>query len=400
MRFVFFILAVILTSVPVLAAPGDKINVDSKSYDTPATKRQIRSNDSPVAPAGFKIERRVTNLGKISALAIANNDVFVADSAQDRILRLKSRTANSVFDIRAEYLIGFNQINDLVAANGELFISDKTGVWKINVGHMLVAQNSPELIYSHPTPHSKNTISMAILTDGKTLIIGNGNTIIALNPATKKHRQVSKGNWWVQDIAVSPTGSIWAAVTESGSSYILPIRTETEDVVRLALPPHAVATDIQFWKKDIFPENWPAEWASDLIFTLEGNHPMLARAHFNFGDITPEFTALVDGFSAPSRFVGRREYWGAPTALEIMPNGQLIFAEREQGSLWVMEKEVKPQEKPNALIEVPEIPETETIPDKKSIFPELLKGSSIESASGLETDDLLKAPKPEKDKEK
>lgn len=399
MRFVFFILAFTLTPVPVLAAPGDKINIESKSYDSQATKRQVRLNDKPVAPAGFKIERRVSNLGDIVALAIANKDVFVADAGQDRILRLKSRGANSVFDVRAEFLIGFDQINDLVAAKSDLFISDNTGIWKINVGQLLVAQNVPELIYSNPTPHLKSTISMAITPDQETLIIGNGETIIALNTATNKHRQISKGQWRVQDIAVSPTGSIWASVSEGNLSYVLPIRTDSEDVARLALPRHTLATDIRFWNKELFAKDWPTEWASDLFFTLDGGRPMLARAHFNFGDITPEFTAFVDGFSAPSRFVGRREYWGAPTALEILPNGQLIFAEREQGSLWVMEKVVEAEEKPIVLIEAPEIPETEIIPVKKSVFPDLIKGSSIKSASGLETDELLKAPKPEKNNE-
>ena len=88
-----------------------------------------------------------------------------------------------------------------------------------------------------------------------------------------------------------------------------------------------------------------------------------------------------------------------PTALEILPNGQLIFAEREQGSLWVLEKEPETKEKLIPLMEAAEIPETETVLEKKPVFPILLKGSSIKSASGLETDELLKAPKQEKDKD-
>jgi WD40 repeat protein len=384
---------------PALAAPGDTFNAESKWTEKPASKRQFRKNDSPEIPEGFKIKKSVSNLGEITALAIVNNDVFAADSAQGRITRLKSRNANGNFDVRAEYLIGFNKIYDLAAAQDILFISDNTGIWQSNVGQMLVAPDVPRLIYSNPSPLAGNKISIAVLPDGKTLVVGNGGNIVALDTATQKQKQISRGPWRVQDVAVSPTGSIWASVSENGSSYILPIRSEAEGVARLALPPHSNATDIRFWNKENFPENWPVKWGSDLFFSIDGNQPMLARAHFNFGDISSEFTAFVDGFSTPSPIVGRREYWGVPTALEILPNGQLIFAEREQGSLWVLEKEPETKEKLIPLMEAAEIPETETVLEKKPVFPILLKGSSIKSASGLETDELLKAPKQEKDKD-
>lgn len=382
-----------MVSWPAHAAPGEKFTPETKWSEKASSKRQVRANDIPVAPNGFEAVKIASNLGEIVALAVVENDVFIADAAQNRILRLKGGNANTEFVTRAEYLIGFDGLGDLATDDRHLFISDKNGIWKIDVSTSFVATKAPKLLLSHRSANPDHHISMAISPDNKHMAIGTGSDIYTVDLSTGKKRLTGNGNWNVRSLAVSPSGTIWAGVNAHGISYILPIRPQGQNVSKLALPRNANIKDLRFWDLEQLPENWPKDWSTTLFMSLDGSRPMLAQAHFNFGDISPNFSAFIDGFSMPSRFVGRREYWGAPSTIEILSNGQLIFAEAENGALWALEKLPEPPTKPEPVTENTDDNELDAEADKKSIFPEIIRGSSIQSASGLETDKLLKAPK-------
>jgi len=392
MRFALIVTILTLVAPLAFAAPGDTYDGETNWSEGPASKRQFRTNDRPTSPAGFSVTKRGTNLGNIVALAVVENDLFVADAAQDRVLRLKSRNANSSFETRAEFLIGFHQINDMAANSNWLFMSDNAGVWKIDVGTSLVATQAPKLLYAYDTAQKNNSISIAIHPKEETLVVGTGNCVTAVHTHTGTARTVACGKWHIQDIAISPNGGIWASAQENGTSYILPIRDKDDSFARLKLPVNSEVKDIQFWHPEKYPKNWPKTWTSDLVFSLTGSHPMLARAHFNFGDIAPEFTSFIDGFSKPSRFVGGRDYWGIPGPMAVLNNGHMVFAEHEQGALWALEKENT--EKPSS----PPPPKKRNLKEidpptiEKNKPPTLPRGSSIGSASKLETDELLKRP--------
>ncbi|RZV40678.1 MAG: hypothetical protein EX271_09785, partial [Acidimicrobiales bacterium] len=334
MRFGLFLFLITLIYWPANAKPGDTIKADSEWPDTAAIKRQVRSTDTPIAPEGFQASKIASNLGEIVSIIPVGNDVFVADADQDRVLRLRSRSEGKAFESRAEYLIGFDQINDLATDGKYLFISDRNGIWKIEIDVALVATRAPGLLYAHRYPQTGSRISIAMFPDKNAIAVGVGNEVFLIDATTGNKQLVSKGKWIIENVAVSPTGGIWASVFESGNAYIMPMRVDTENIARLSLPPHTHAIDIQFWHNERYPESWPDQWASDMIVSLNGNRPVLARAHFNFGDIMPEFTVFIDGFSKPSQIVGRRNYWGVPTAITVLPNGHLVFAEREHGTLW------------------------------------------------------------------
>ena len=392
MRFAFVSLIFSLATVQAFAAPGDKYDKDSEWSERPAIKRQARSNDVPTAPKGFAVAKIGSNLGEVIALTTIDSDLFVADATQDRVIRLKSRQKNSVFETRAEFLVGFNNIHDLATDETYLYMSDNDGIWEIPAGNSLIADKAPKLVYQNPSRNLGSKISLASLPGDQKLIVGNGKCVFGLNAITGETKNYACGDWQVEDVAVSPSGGIWASVVENNSANIMPIRQSMDDVVKMKLPPHAKSTDIQFWKSDKFPETWPGEWAADLLFSISGTHPMIGRAHFNFGDIETGFTSFVDGFSNPSRFVGGREYWGQPTAIAILDNGETIFGVSETGSLWVMKKDSKSSKIDRVISKKsePVIEETET--EKKKTPISLPRGSSIQSASGLETDELLKKP--------
>ena len=390
MRFAFVSLIFSLATVQAFAAPGDKYDKDSEWSERPAIKRQARSNDVPTAPKGFAVAKIGSNLGEVVALTTIDSDLFVADTTQDRVIRLKSRQKNSVFETRAEFLVGFNNIHDLATDETYLYMSDNDGIWEIPASNSLIADKAPKLVYQNPSRNLGSKISLASLPGDQKLIVGNGKCVFSLNAITGETRNYACGDWQVEDVAVSPAGGIWASVIENNSTFIMPIRQSMDDVVKMKLPPNAKSTDIQFWNSDKFPETWPDEWVSDLLFSMSGNHPMIGRAHFSFGDIKADFTGFVDGFSNPSRFVGGREYWGQPTAIAILDNGETIFAVGETGSLWVMKKDNKPLKIDRVISKKPETVINEPETEKKKTPLSLPRGSSIQSASSLETDELLK----------
>lgn len=399
MRFVPLICLITMISIPVQAAPGDKFTPESKWSEKVSTKRQLRSTDQPTVPDGFKAVKIASNLGTIVSVAVIENDVFIADASQDRILRLKSRNADTQFETRAEYLIGFDGIRNLDTDGKHLFMADKHGIWKIDAGNSLVASQAPDLLFGRPSAQSSQKLSLAIFPDKTSLAVGVGRDIYKVDLSSGKNQIIGRGNWEVQSLAVSPSGTIWAGVTALGKSYILPIRSEAQNVPKLVLPPRTNVKDLRFWEQEQIPEFWPKDWSKTLFMSLDGNQPMLAQAHFNFGDISPDFTAFIDGFSKPSSFIGRREYWGIPSAIEILSNGRLVFAEQENGALWTMEKRPDPPVAPEPDVENVNDQNPVVEPDKKSIFPEIIRGSSLKSASGLESDELLKAPKKKEDPE-
>jgi len=390
MRFVLIFLMCCFGARFALAAPGDKYNEDTNWSDRRISKRQSLSSDRPAAPSGFSVKKIETNLGNVVALAVINDDLFVADAAQDRVLRLKSRNANHVFETRAEFLIGFTQIRDLAVSSNWLFMSDNTGVWKIDVGNSLVANEAPELFFSHPRSQEIGPASIDLDTNKNMLVLGLGNCVFTVELISGKAKKLACATGRIQDIAISPNGGIWASVVEKGATYIKQITESENPTSHLKLPPNAKAVHMQFWSSESYSKSWPQEWTSDLIFSMTGGQPMLARAHFNFGDISSEFTSFIDGFSNPSRFVGSREYWGSPGAMAILGNGQLVFTERERGSLWTLQKD-KLSTKKKAPMLAKKKPARDDIELKRKTKPVVLpRGSSIDSASTLESDALLR----------
>ena len=391
MRFVLSFLFCLSLSTPPLAAPGDILQAKTDQAEKPAIKRQLRSSDIPFAPDGFSLKKLALHLGSIKAFAVQGDDVFVADSAQDRILRLRSRTDAVGFETRSEFLIGFDGLSDIAATDRDLFMADRSGVWRIVPGRNLVATTAPEFIFKTPPPSKDKPIVLALSPDAKTLYFGLGRDLFSYQIEHRSQKIVSGFQGEIEQLAVSPSGSLWVAIRENGNSAIIPVRAGSDKAARLEFPRGTQLHDLGFWPLDSFPDSWPQEWKSDLLIAMGGNLPMIARAHFNFGDIAPQYTAFIDGFSNPSRIVGRREYWGIPSAMAILENGQIIFAQKQQGLIWVVEKS-DIEVRPDAPVTEPKAEISSNSAKKdKSFFPELLQGSSIKSASGLETDELLKA---------
>jgi hypothetical protein len=286
-------------------------------------------------------------------------------------------------------LIGFERLNDIASDGTHLFISDANGVWKVPANRAMIADERPTKIVDL-------TEGAALTYHPKTqsVVVGTKNRIIFYDLKTDFLSGLFIGDKQAIALAYSPAGGLLATIKEGDDIYILPFKGRIEDTLRLELPPGAKLTDMHFWPKDKLPDAWPKEWAADMLVSVGGDEPMIARAHFNFGEIKPELTPLIDGFSKPSRIVGRRDVWGQPSALAIMPDGRLIFSEKENGGIWVLDK--LPLDPENSVDPTPEILEqNQSEKPSKPRTPALIYGSSIESVSGLqhgsalEKDDLL-----------
>ncbi len=358
--------------------------------------RQAGPRDMPSPHDSMTAVKRAKNLGSVIALAVLGHDIFVLDTQQNRVLRLRDQNQDGSIDVRSVFLVGFNNASDMVAVNNDLFISDTKGVWHITPDKNLAAPHRPTNIFPLNGQHHQTPIPLAVQPKAGVLFIGLNSQstktgeIFAFNPKTKTTHMVAQGKWQVQDIALTPHGSLWAALHVGQDTQLQHFSTHTNQ------PQNTSTTILKNTriKNIIF-------WQSYLLAAHTSPVPKISKHAFSYGGITAteEQDILVDGFSEPAIVLGKTSVWGSPSAFAVLANDELIFADGINGTLWQLSAPLKTditkQETPKTA------PEPEPNEHKKTVrkTPALLQGSSITSASSLSygsaigKDSLLKTKK-------
>ncbi len=371
--------------------------------------RQAGPRDIPSPHDGMTAVRRAQNLGSVTALAVLDHDVFVLDAQQNRVLRLRDQNQDGSMDMRSVFLVGFNNASDMVIMNNDLFISDAKGIWHIAPDKNLAASHRPTNIVSFKGQNTQTPIPLAYRPEDSILFIGINTPktklgkIIDYNIITKTTHMVAQGKWQVQDIALTPHGDLWAALQVGSHAQLQHISTQNNEPLIIS----TTTLENTIIKSIIF-------WHSYLLSAHTSPVPKISKHAFSYGGIAvhadkKEDGNLIDGFSEAGIVLGKTNVWGSPSALAVLANNKLMFADSINGTLWQLSN-LPPKTsiiKKKAL-KIVTAPKTEV--QKKSVRkpPELLHGSSITSASSLSygsaigKDDLLKTDKikPVDDKKK
>lgn len=354
---------------------------------------QSLADEIPRPVDGYKINLLTQNLGDITALAVIGNDIFALDKNKDRILRLRDQNQDGTIDIQTVYLLGFEHAAHMVAFQNHLYISDANGIWKSNVGKNLSAPTAPTNIVPFTAQsHSPLAVSKTALYAGVMTATFKG--VVTINMYTNTVRPFAKSKWEIQALTTSPTGQLWAALKTNSGTHVLKVNNQ-ESLLLHPLKANMTAIDIKDMRL----------WQEKLLLAIARPTPKIVQQNFAYGELTDMPKPLVGLFSKPSIAIGEIDIWGIPSAMAVLGNGNLLFADGENGHIWEVSKiKFSPHA---AKIDQPVLPQAtkasaEILSPAKP--PVLIFGSSITSASSLNhgsaigKDDLLKSKKQKHEK--
>jgi hypothetical protein len=355
--------------------------------------RRPGPSDIPTVSKGYAIANIADGFGDITAVDICGDGLCIADAKNNKLHRIRDRGASGRFTERFDYLIGFDGLSDVAVDKDQVFISDASGIWRSVLERAPIATKAPDPVFRMNPNTTFSAKPLALGTGGKALYVGIQTSdmghILSIDLETNLPKIIASGPWVPLAITVSPNDVVWVAYQRQDQFFVGTLETlslPNKSSETLQLPTDAFPHDLLFWE-------------SDLLISLGGPDPMIARAHFKFGDMQPNITPFIQGFSNPSRILGKREYWGMPAAMSSSPDGHLIFAEKFTGTLWSTTKHATPPPKlPDTKIKQAPDPLPGPIMPENPKRPDVLRGSSIGQASSirngsaLEEDKLLKSP--------
>ncbi|MEE9273580.1 MAG: hypothetical protein V3U57_09995 [Robiginitomaculum sp.] len=385
-----------------LAKPGDTLQAgQNKEGETVQTEtvqimqRRARSSDTPFVPEGFAAQNIAKNLGKISAIGHAGTDLFVLEQSSGQLFRLRDRDQDGDFELRSKFLIGFDRASSIAVNKDFVFVADAAGVWQIKTGTSMSASAHPKNIL--PLAKNKYTSGprpLALSQNGHLLYVGlthaqsQTGQIIVIDLTSRAPSIFTSGNWQPKAFAINPAGQVLVGLETKDGNIIAPIKNRHVQILEgLKLAEQTSIEDLKFWQGGV-------------LMALGGVRPMLALAEYEYGTLSAKYTVVIDGFSRQSLIRGRREIWGLPSAITILPNEKFIFAEQNGGALWSLVAQPGPPEIPKAIALKPKPKTKPALESKTGLLenpkkPLILMGSSIESASIIKTDDQLKRKKKE-----
>ena len=186
-------------------------------------------------------------------------------------------------------------------------------------------------------------------------------------------RSFAKSELPVQALTTSPSSQLWASLQTSGGTHVVKINKQA----MLSLPP----TD-----KNLVGRKVEAMllWKDHLLLATSRPKPKIIKYGFAYGELAGKAKPLIGGFSNPSISVGKIDIWGSPSAMTVLGNGNLIFADGKNGTIWEISKaKIQPQK---IKINQPATPkEAQENTEAPMIIkpPTTISGSSISSASSL-----------------
>jgi glucose/arabinose dehydrogenase len=381
------------------ARPGERHLITTSDLPTPGATPAVanRSNDVPKpenawpkAPAGFKVDRAVTDLKGARQIEVApNGDLFIAESEgnQIRAVRMDANgkvQANEVFasGLSMPYGIAFYppgpnpqyvyvgntdsvvrfayKNGDLKASGKQEKVTDLPGGRSFGGGHW-----TRDLLFSK---------------DGKKLYVAVGSRgnvsdsaaeneradVLEFNPDGSGKRIYASGLRNPTGMALNPTtNQIWVVVNERdglGDNLVPDYATHIVDggfygwpwyylgqnhdarmkerpdlkskvtVPDVLIQSHSAPLSIVFYTGDKFPK----EYSQGAFVTLHGSWN---RANFTGykviyiptpnGKATGEYVDFITGFT-----VNGNDVWGRPVGINQTKDGALVFTDDSSNSLW------------------------------------------------------------------
>jgi glucose/arabinose dehydrogenase len=374
-----------LISADKLPAPGATPAVANRSSNVPKPE-----NAWPQVPAGFKIDRVVTDLKGARQIEIApNGDFFIAESDgnQIRMIRMDADgkvQANEVFasGLSMPYGIAFYPPG---ADPQYVYVGNTNSVMRFPYKNGdLKASGKPETITELPGGRSFGgghwTRDLLFSKDGKKLYVAVGSrTNIGDSEAETERADVlefnpdGSGRWIYASglrnpsgLALNPTTSeIWVVVNERdglGDNLVPDYTTHIVDggfygwpwyylgqnhdarmkerpdlkskvtVPDVLIQSHSAPLSIVFYTGDKFPR----EYSQGAFVTLHGSWNRENFTGYKViyvpapdGKATGEYVDFVTGFT-----VNDHEVWGRPVGINETQDGALVFTDDASNSLW------------------------------------------------------------------
>lgn len=391
MRFVFLLSLMGLLAEPVWAQPGQTYSLEetvtprSPIVSHAKITRQVRSSqNAPQTIAGFQISRTASNLGEISAMALAKDGtIFTADETKGRITRLSDRGQDGQIDTTRVIASGLTAPSGIAVIDNWVYIADATAIWRVD-------QNggAPELFVSlQNTGAMTSPRPLLVNILGNQLMLGlsskDGNAkIVTIDLDTKRADLMTVGPGRITALAGLPKGPFWAGM--SGALVPImdgqPLNIDTGQNLEQGTEIGGLILPGQFDN----PAGWPDEARDDIIATQSGTDNMSARSSggFNvisipthFGQPSSEIQILIDGFLTRTR----RSAWGQPGAMVMDARG-LFIADRWSGNVWRLSKA-----RPKPVIVVEPEPEAIVANTETEDEDEAIRGSGIGAGSQIDT---------------
>jgi glucose/arabinose dehydrogenase len=298
-------------------------------------------------PPGFTAYRLAENFFRATTVALAPDGTVFVSERHGSIFRMVDADGNGVFEERAPFDDGYNEVTGLVfAADGTLYISNRGKVTTArDTDGDGAADQTQDAITDLPRGRHQND-GLVFGPDGK-LYLTLGSTcddcdeadslsasILQANPDGSDLRVYARGLRNPYDLVFDGEGRLWATDNGSdtpcatidelnlivdGGDYGWPYGADGCDPITDGIPPlaglglHTASTGIDFYDASQFP----AEYAGNLFLTLWGsivNPPdpvaqVLMRAVIGDGPSGPTATTEVfgSGFQHPIDVVVDRD---------------------------------------------------------------------------------------------
>lgn len=354
------------------------------------TSRVIaRDGAEPNVPEGFAITLFAEDLPHPRQMLVLGQGVLVAQQNAGHILYLHDSTGAGAADINTTFADGFDEPYGMAIGTGphegHILVADTRGIWRLPYSGGETADGPAEPVTEQGvfgTADGHSTRSLAVHPETGALYVGVGSTgnILAEAEDVKATIQVFDADGSNQHTYAEglrnpigmrfhpDTGALWAltqerdgmgdglvpdyfAAVQEGAHYGWPYgymgqnpqpnfdpapeglveNIPDPDVIFAA---HSATMDFAF-----VPQGWPEDWQGDAMVVLRGSwnaaEPRgykLVRVPFADGQPLGHYENFVTGFWVAGDEVA--QVWGRPADVDFLPDGSLLLADDEGGTIW------------------------------------------------------------------
>ncbi len=231
--FIIFSAFTALICSPQLAAQITQIN------EFPAVRRRA----APLPAPGYQVSLFARKVGVVEAMAGHHTgDIFSLDAARGRVLRLRDRNRDGALDIKSTYLDGFTRPTGIAIIGDSLFVADSNAVWRVPISSGMIASAPAALLADlSKTKTAPFPRPLEPSPDGQALYLGlaalapralespPAASIVTINVTTGNAALYASGLRRVQALSVSPSGQVYALVSESAPArdYIAKVEKDS-----------------------------------------------------------------------------------------------------------------------------------------------------------------------------
>lgn len=356
--------------------------VRSSIVDWPAGKM-------PVAPKGFTVSKFADKLDNPRWIYVApNNDIFVSESAADRLTVLRDSDKNGQYETREIFIKGLNKPFGMLVLGNAFYIANTDGLYKYayNPSDLKLKSKGQKILELPAGGYNNHWTRNLIANKAGTKIyvtVGSGSNvaehgiehevrracILEINPDGSGEKIYASGLRNPVGIDWNPeTGELWTAVNErdelgddlvpdyitsvkSGGFYGWPysyfgsildprMKGQGKDLATKAIVPdvsvgaHTASLGLAFYTGDAFPESYRNG-------TFVGQHGSWNRTKISGYKVL--FVPFKNGkpSGAPQDFLtgfvadaNKAEVYGRPVAVIVAPNGSLLVTDDGSDTIW------------------------------------------------------------------